>query len=390
MTITYGFFDSVASDRLYNAKQMGSIFDGLILDGVYPNYGDRFEVLEDTGMDVSVGTGRSWFDHTWTYNDALFGVTVPTADVLLDRIDIVYLEVNEGVGVRANKIDILEGTPASTPIPPTLTNTSTIHQYALAHIYVAAGVTNIYQADITDMVGTVDTPFVELVTISEDMQAQIYAIVGDTNPPLIDLIEVKIHDHTTDTPPVEAGGLATDAVQPGNIADDAVQGGNIAPNAVQAGNIQIGGVSAANQLAYNVVENNQLGPDAVDDLKVGDRVPAIPKRQGGSASDWGTPGTSPYTPGAVRIQVGSIAITLGIGIALGTAIITFPDAFSNPPLVFYNMSNEDASGELFDYSHHVGVPTVAPSATQCRIGVWRDTTGAAEIIVVHWMAIGPE
>lgn len=170
MTLTYGFYDSVASDRLYNAKQMGSIFDGLILDGVYPNYGDALEVLEDTAMDVTVGVGRAWFNHTWSYNDALLGVTVPTADALLDRIDIVYLEIDESVGVRANDIDILEGTPASTPVPPTLQDTSTLHQYALAHIYVGAAVTEILQANITGWIGTDDTPYVELVIYSEGMQ----------------------------------------------------------------------------------------------------------------------------------------------------------------------------------------------------------------------------
>jgi len=195
MTVTYGFYDSISSDRLYNAKQMGSIFDGLILDGVYANYGNHLKVLENTGMTVNVSIGRAWFDHTWTYNDALLPKTLVNADALLNRIDIIYLEVNENVGVRANSINGLTGTPASDPVPPDLINTSTIHQYALAHIYVGAGVTQIYQANITDMVGTENTPFVALVVQYEDLQEQIYAIVGDVNPPLIDLIDLKAHDH---------------------------------------------------------------------------------------------------------------------------------------------------------------------------------------------------
>jgi hypothetical protein len=172
MTVTYGFYDSISSDRLYNAKQMGSIFDGLILDGVYSGYGDKLVVIEDdpTSMDVLVGSGRAWFDHTWTYNDAALSKTIPTADATLNRIDIIYLEVNENVGVRANSINILVGTPASSPSPPILTNTSTIHQYALAHVYVGAAVTEIVQANITTMIGTEDTPFVELVIYSEGMQ----------------------------------------------------------------------------------------------------------------------------------------------------------------------------------------------------------------------------
>ncbi len=172
MTVTYGFYDSISSDRLYNAKQMGSIFDGIILDGVYSGYGDKLAVIEDAppSMDVLVGSGRAWFDHTWTYNDAAISKTIPTADATLNRIDIIYLEVNESTGVRANSINILVGTPAGSPSPPILTNTSTIHQYALAHIYVGAAVTEILQANITGWIGTDDTPYVELVIYSEGMQ----------------------------------------------------------------------------------------------------------------------------------------------------------------------------------------------------------------------------
>jgi hypothetical protein len=195
MTITYGFYDSISSDRLYNAKQMGSIFDGLILDGIYQGMGDKLRVVPDSGMDVSVGSGRAWFDHTWTYNDAAIPITVPTADALLPRIDVIYLEVNENVGVRANSVDILEGTPASYPNVPELTNTSTIHQYALAHIYVGDGVTVINSGDITNMAGTENTPWVALLVEYEELQAQIWAIVGDTNPPLIELIQLKAHFH---------------------------------------------------------------------------------------------------------------------------------------------------------------------------------------------------
>ena len=258
MTITYGFYDSVSSDRLYNAKQMGSIFDGLILDGVYGGYGDVLATIEDTGMDISVGSGRTWFDHTWTYNDAAIGKTIATADALLNRIDIVYLEINENVGVRANSIDVLTGTPASSPVPPDLTNTSTIHQYALAHIYVGAGVTEIVQANITNKVGTVDTPYVTILVESEDLQAQVWAIVGDIYPPLIDLLTLKTHDHSTDTPQVPASGLAADAVETAKIKNLNVTSGKLGANAVIAGKIASGGVSAASQLASNVVETVKI------------------------------------------------------------------------------------------------------------------------------------
>lgn len=170
MALTFGFYDSSSGDRVYNALQMSSIFDGIILDGVFSNVGDALDVIESTGMEVTVSSGRAWFDHTWTYNDSGLDVTVDTADALLPRIDVVYLEVNKNSGVRANSIDILTGTPASSPVPPTLTKTSTIIQYALAHVYVGAGVTEIVQANITTKIGSEDTPYVKgpLINITTD------------------------------------------------------------------------------------------------------------------------------------------------------------------------------------------------------------------------------
>ena len=44
MAVTYGFYDSTGGDRKYNALQMGSIFDGIIQDGVYANIGNAFQV----------------------------------------------------------------------------------------------------------------------------------------------------------------------------------------------------------------------------------------------------------------------------------------------------------------------------------------------------------
>ena len=71
MALTYGFYNSVSSDREYDAIDMGRLFDGIILDGVYAALGDYFMVTENgtPDMNVVVGTGRAWFDHTWSYND---------------------------------------------------------------------------------------------------------------------------------------------------------------------------------------------------------------------------------------------------------------------------------------------------------------------------------
>lgn len=170
MSVSSGFFNSLNGDRKYNAAQISAIFDGLIIDGVFASIGTAFAVKAAGGLTVNVGIGKAWFDHTWTVNDSILPMTAPEAEVLLDRIDAVVLEVNETESVRENTIKFIKGNPSSAPSRPTLTNEGNVHQYPLCYIYRKYGTAVINQADITPMVGTESTPFVTgiLQTISLD------------------------------------------------------------------------------------------------------------------------------------------------------------------------------------------------------------------------------
>lgn len=170
MSVSSGFFNSLNGDRKYNAAQMSAIFDGLIIDGVFASIGTAFAVKAAGGLTVNVGIGKAWFDHTWTVNDSILPMTAPEAEVLLDRIDAMVLEVNGTESVRENTIKFVKGNPSSAPSRPTLTNEGNVHQYPLCYIYRKYGTAVINQADITPMVGTESTPFVTgiLQTISLD------------------------------------------------------------------------------------------------------------------------------------------------------------------------------------------------------------------------------
>lgn len=170
MSVSSGFFNSLNGDRKYNAAQMSAIFDGLIIDGVFASIGTAFAVKAAGGLTVNVGVGKAWFDHTWTVNDSILPMTAPEAEVLLDRIDAVVLEVNGMESVRENTIKFVKGNPSSAPARPTLTNEGNVHQYPLCYIYRKYGTAVINQADITPMVGTESTPFVTgiLQTVSLD------------------------------------------------------------------------------------------------------------------------------------------------------------------------------------------------------------------------------
>lgn len=171
MSFASGFFNSVDHDRLYDATDISRLFDGLIRDGIFASIGDCLVVKQSNQMNVTVGTGRAWFNHTWSYNDALYPVTIPPSEILMDRIDAVVLEINSVESVRANSIKLIKGTPSSTPTKPSLTNTKEVHQYPLAYVTVGKEVTSIRQADIENCVGTSACPFVtgilEVISIEQ-------------------------------------------------------------------------------------------------------------------------------------------------------------------------------------------------------------------------------
>ena len=160
MSVTYGFYNSIKGDRKYNALEMSSIFDGIIVDGVYMSIGDALNVKSSGGMGITVGIGRAWFNHTWTLNDSLLPLTLANSDVLLNRIDAIVLEVNNNTEVRKNTIKMLKGTPSSKPVKPTMTEGELLNQHPLAYISIPAGATSISQSNIENAVGTSACPYV--------------------------------------------------------------------------------------------------------------------------------------------------------------------------------------------------------------------------------------
>ena len=174
MAVTFGFYNSVNGDRMYDAKQMSSLFDGLIRDGIYQAIGDAFAVKAVAANNITVGTGRAWFNRTWTLNDSILPITMNAPEVLLPRIDAIILEV-DSTNVRANSIKVLKGTAASSPSRPTLIRTTDKNQYALAYITRRPNATAILQSDISSQVGMGDTPFVTGIIQSvkiDDLMAQ--------------------------------------------------------------------------------------------------------------------------------------------------------------------------------------------------------------------------
>jgi hypothetical protein len=96
-------------------------------------------------------------------------------------------------------------------------------------------------------------------------------------------------------------------------------------------------------------------------------------RQGGSATDWSIAGTTNYIMPPVRIQAGVV------NVVSGSATVTFPVAFSQPPNVI--PAPKTTNARMASVS---GV-----SASGFTINLYADD-GSAASDNVNWLAIGPK
>jgi hypothetical protein len=130
------------------------------------------------------------------------------------------------------------------------------------------------------------------------------------------------------------------------------------------------------------ISTADMDADSVDDTVVGNRVPALTRRQGGSATDWTSSGTNDYTPTTVRMECGVITNT-STGADSGSVTATFPIAFAYPPLVFPTYGGDATA-------YPMAVSALNASSTQVTI-VWHTTDASTPTNpVFHWLAIGPE
>lgn len=152
MAITYGFFNSLNHDRRYNAAQITEYFEGLVSDGVYESVGGALQVQAATGMNVNIQTGRAIIDCRWIRNDAVITMPITASHVTLARYTAIMIRLD--YSARDISIIAVDGTPASTPVKPTPTNTTEVKDIVLAYLYIPGGATTIPQANIQDMRGT--------------------------------------------------------------------------------------------------------------------------------------------------------------------------------------------------------------------------------------------
>lgn len=149
-----GFFDSVNQDRLYSAEDMNQPYKRLVSNGVFATpAGDPsndFRVVAASGLTVTVKAGQGIFGDKWFSMASDLAVNVPVNSGIENRLDSIIARVDTRQSVRAGSIVYRTGVAGHEPQPPALDTTTDVHEYRLANVLVAAGASEITQANITD------------------------------------------------------------------------------------------------------------------------------------------------------------------------------------------------------------------------------------------------
>lgn len=164
-SVNCGFWDAINYDRTYSADDMNKPYNRLVSDGVFAaNDGtpssDLQAAASGTSMNILIQRGQGIFGHKWFENPSTLLITVPDNTALYPRLDSVIVQVDKRTPGRVGNIVYRTGTPAQTPEPPPINTTANVIEYRVANVAVSASASAISQADITDLRGSAECPWV--------------------------------------------------------------------------------------------------------------------------------------------------------------------------------------------------------------------------------------
>lgn len=156
-----GFFNALLDqgvyDRTYNADDYSDNLAVVISNGVLRSTLDDLKVTA-SGLNLSVNAGRAWIKGKYYNNTTPYLLPAITTPTGATRIDRVVLRLDNTISGRDISIQYLQGTAATSPVPPALTRTDTIYELCLANVTVAANAVNVTITDTrsdTDICGWV-------------------------------------------------------------------------------------------------------------------------------------------------------------------------------------------------------------------------------------------
>lgn len=132
-------------------SQWRTMTGNTIKTGVISGYLNGLAVTGDsTGMQVKLATGAAWIYGAYGENTSgVQTLSIGASHATLNRYDLIVARNNYTTNVI--EWDVIVGTNGASPTVPTVTIDTTKYEIALAYVYVAATVTTITPANVTDV-----------------------------------------------------------------------------------------------------------------------------------------------------------------------------------------------------------------------------------------------
>lgn len=137
-------------DRAISSEPLRKLIKSLFSDGVLPNPSTNMQVQSGEGMTVIVNPGFAICNGCMKLEEKARTLVVQASSTSLDRIDTVILRLNNNEDVRSLDFYVLQGTPATNPVRPSLTQNDTIWEIGLADVFIASNTSVITNQRITD------------------------------------------------------------------------------------------------------------------------------------------------------------------------------------------------------------------------------------------------
>ncbi len=145
MAEPFGFF----SDALYGPEDFTGYFTDFYTNGIHAEDTSYFQVLESSGMTLTVKRGTAYVDGHFFKPPTDLTVSLVESDVEYPRIDLVVIRcdyINENV-----RLEVITGEPNAVPTIPEMERNAGVYDLGLAAITVNPNVSEITQIDIKDL-----------------------------------------------------------------------------------------------------------------------------------------------------------------------------------------------------------------------------------------------
>jgi len=145
----YDDYGNPIYDRAEEASFFAEFFADFIGNGVYPNPSTGMQVLADNGLNLKVQPGDCFINgYRGKVEEGGETVELDSADTNYARIDRIVARLD--IEAREITIEVLKGTPTTTPVATELTRNSNIYELGIADVTVGSNVSTITQANIID------------------------------------------------------------------------------------------------------------------------------------------------------------------------------------------------------------------------------------------------